>query len=308
MKNICADIIVTYNRKKLLMENIAALLAQDFIEHDILIIDNASTDGTCDAVKCFNDDRIKYFNTGKNLGGSGGFAYGMKLALENDYKYAWLMDDDAIPEKNALSSLVCQAKKLNDDFSFLASFVYWINGELHPLNTPRMLWTRKSRISEYKTIKEGLLPIGSCSFVGCFVNVDIARKTYLPFAEFFIYGDDIEYTMRLHKIAPAYLDLNSKIIHKSPTINSADIVIADKERITRFFYQTRNAVYNLKRQSLRGRLHTHKVFVQCVIKIIFMAPNHKFKRLGVFFKGRIAGIFFRPKKIYVEKNVMNDEK
>lgn len=301
MKNICADVVVTYNRKELLMENIEALLKQDFIEHDILIIDNASTDGTCEAVKRFNDDRIKYFNTGKNLGGSGGFAYGMKLALENDYKYAWLMDDDSIPDKFALSSLIRQANKVKDNFSFMASLVYWTNGELHPMNTPKMIWTRHSQISEYETIKEGILPIASCSFVGCFVNIEVARKTYLPFTEFFIYGDDVEYTMRLRRLAPAFLDLKSKIVHKSPSIKCADIVTADKERIPRFFYQTRNAVYNMKQQSLRGRLHTHKVFIQRVIKIIFTAPNHKFKRLGVFFKGRIAGIFFRPKKIYVEK-------
>ena len=42
-----AAIVVTYNRKELLKENIEKLLAQSFKSRlDIIIIDNASTDGT----------------------------------------------------------------------------------------------------------------------------------------------------------------------------------------------------------------------------------------------------------------------
>ena len=43
--NKYAEVIVTYNRKKLLKENIEALLNQTFKDHDILIVDNNSNDG-----------------------------------------------------------------------------------------------------------------------------------------------------------------------------------------------------------------------------------------------------------------------
>lgn len=39
-------LVVTYNRKNLLKENLEALLKQDYSEFDILVVDNASTDGT----------------------------------------------------------------------------------------------------------------------------------------------------------------------------------------------------------------------------------------------------------------------
>ena len=76
----CAVVVVTYNRAQLLRENLEALLQQTFSDFDILLIDNASTDGTVDVVRSFSDPRIRYFNTGKNVGGAGGFAIGMEKA------------------------------------------------------------------------------------------------------------------------------------------------------------------------------------------------------------------------------------
>ena len=102
----CVDIVVTYNRKELLRENISALIKQSYRDHDILVIDNASTDGTQKMVEELNNPFIRYYNTGKNLGGAGGFSYGLKIAAEGNYRYAWIMDDDSIPENSALESLI----------------------------------------------------------------------------------------------------------------------------------------------------------------------------------------------------------
>ena len=49
---------------------------------------------------------IIYFNTGKNLGGAGGFQYGLKVAHSLGYKFYWLMDDDTFPEPGALKALI----------------------------------------------------------------------------------------------------------------------------------------------------------------------------------------------------------
>ena len=46
---------------------------------DVFVIDNASTDGTLDALQYLIEAKeIKYFNTNKNLGGADSFNYGMK--------------------------------------------------------------------------------------------------------------------------------------------------------------------------------------------------------------------------------------
>ena len=64
--NKTVAIVVTYNRKELLRENIEALLSQENAELDILIIDNASTDGTEEMVRsiCARQYNVIYINTG----------------------------------------------------------------------------------------------------------------------------------------------------------------------------------------------------------------------------------------------------
>ena len=58
----------------------------------------------------------------------------MRKAIELGYLYAWIMDDDSIPEKEALQSLVDKGQALDGEFSYLASLVYWTDGKLFDMN------------------------------------------------------------------------------------------------------------------------------------------------------------------------------
>lgn len=292
MKKI-AIVVVTYNRKKLLEENLKALLEQKCSsEYSIFVIDNASTDGTEEYIKTIKNDKIIYYNTQKNIGGSGGFNIGLKMAIEQNYDYAWLMDDDSIVQKNSLNSLVTKAQDLNDNFSFLASLVYWTNGKLFKMNVPSIKYKNKNSVPFDLISKYKVMPIETSSFVGCFVNVKYALKVGLPIKEFFIYGDDEEYTMRLRKEEVAYLDLDSSIIHKAPSNKGADIVSAGEERITRFFYQSRNGMYIARKYN--KRLKRCKTVVARIFKVFLFSKDNKIKRIGVIIRGTIAGLFFNP--------------
>ena len=108
MDKSVAAIVVTYNRKDLLIENIESLKQQSESDNlDIIIIDNASTDGTESALQPYILDKsIIYINTGSNLGGAGGFNFGIGYAAKQQYKYLWIMDDDCVPEKSALKEFI----------------------------------------------------------------------------------------------------------------------------------------------------------------------------------------------------------
>ena len=128
MKNRVVAIVVTYNRCELLLEAIEAL-RKSCEKCDIFIIDNASTDGTKDKLTLYIDQKtIFYFNTGRNLGGAGGFNFGVRKAYEAGYDYIWLMDDDTIVEKDTLTELLDQAKTLKGKFGWLSSLALWIDG------------------------------------------------------------------------------------------------------------------------------------------------------------------------------------
>ena len=65
MKKVVA-VVVTYNRLLLLKENVDALLNQSYKSLDIMIIDNASSDGTEEYIKGLKNKNIIYINYRQN--------------------------------------------------------------------------------------------------------------------------------------------------------------------------------------------------------------------------------------------------
>ena len=119
-----AAVVVTYNRREMLMECIRHL-AQQSAACDILVVDNASTDGTGEAVQALDVPGLRYRNTGANIGGAGGFSFGMRWAVECGYDLVWVMDDDAFPETDALEQLLKADAKLDGKYGFLSGAVLW---------------------------------------------------------------------------------------------------------------------------------------------------------------------------------------
>lgn len=299
--NRVVAIVPTYNRLELLKENIQALLCQSYSGLDVMIINNASTDSTADYVKSLADSRIVYYDTGANLGGAGGFAYGMRKALEAGYDYAWLMDDDSIVMKDALEVLMQKAMLLDRRFSFMATTVYWTDGTQFPMNTcgPE----KGFQLNIDKVFEERLIPISKCSFVGCFINLAYAEKVGLPFAEYFIYGDDQEYTMRLRKEERAYWAIDSKIVHKAPTKIGSDIVRISSDRIDRFSIQTRNGLHICRCYGGTGNQIVQ--LLKRIRHIILRSPDYKLRRIKAIVVGMMQGITFNPKIVYINRPANN---
>ena len=299
MKNRIVDIVVTYNRKALLEENISSLLNQSFADHDVMIIDNASTDGTKELVQSYSDERVLYYNTGRNLGGAGGFSFGLRQAILSNYDYAWIMDDDSIPDPDALISIVDKLKYIDGDFSFISSLVYWIDGNIFPMNCPSINVT-KVEDANYDLVRRAkLLSINHGSFVGCFINLKIAKKVGLPISEFYIYGDDLEYTGRLRNEGPAYLNLDSIIVHKAPSNKGADVVTAEVDRIGRFYYQFRNGMY-IARKDKKVLKRIAKV-TKTIGKVFLKSKDYKPKRIRMILLGTVSGVFFNPQIEFVHQ-------
>ena len=296
-----ADIVVTYNRCALLKENIEALLNQTWQEHDIFIIDNASTDSTKELVFSFKDERIHYYNTGKNLGGAGGFAYGLEKVIVQGYEFAWIMDDDSIANKDALQSLIEKGRAIRNNFSFLASLVYWTDGKVFPMNVPLANWSNVVDMDYDMMKNHKLVHIKDASFVGCFVNLSVAKNEGLPISEFFIYGDDLEYTLRLGKIKEAYLDLDSNIIHKAPSNIGADVVTAGADRINRFYYQSRNGMYIARKE--KAVLKRLFLIAKRIVKVLLFSSDNRTKRVWTLSMGTVSGVFFNPKLKFVKGKV-----
>lgn len=288
--NIVA-IVVTYNRKELLRECILSLINQTVSNNiSIIIIDNNSSDGTREMIaEMMNDDRIAYCNTGKNLGGAGGFEYGVCKAMEREFDYLWIMDDDCIPENDAAEQFLSAAKKLGN-FGFMSSYVKWIDGTVCTMNVQRKNIARKLN----KFDKE-MIPIQIATFVSMFIPYYVVKETGAPIGEFFIWGDDWDYSRRISKKYPSYLIMRSVVTHKTLHNYGCDVSNDVPERINRYWYFFRNRVYQAKTEGMLGFVYWILNLAKNILKVLIFSQEKK-ERLKIIFKGTIDGIKFNPKE------------
>jgi len=233
-------VVVTYNRRELLLEALAAVQAQSRAPDAVIVVDNASADGSAAAVRArFPSARLAELP--RNIGGAGGFAHGMALALTDAADLIWLMDDDTVPEPDALRALL-QAREYDPARppALIASRVVWTDGRAHPMNTPRTK-PLASRGERRAAAAAGCLPIRSASFVSVLVDAAESRRRGLPQADYFLWNDDFEFTTRLLRGSRGWLCPASVVVHKTRTFGSTD---ADPG--PRFFYEVRNKIWMLK--------------------------------------------------------------
>lgn len=236
-----AAVVVTWNRRELLLESLAAVYAQTRPPDVVIVVDNASADGSADAVReHFPAARLTTLS--HNTGGAGGFAGGMALALADGADLIWLMDDDTVPEPGALAALVETRERppSGPPPVLLASRVVWTDGRAHPMNTPRVkpLATKAERAA---AAAAGCVPIRSASFVSILVDAAQTRQRGLPRADYFLWNDDFEFTSRLIRGNVAWLCPASVVVHKTATFGSTNVDPGE-----RFFYEVRNKVWMLR--------------------------------------------------------------
>lgn len=287
MKKVVA-VVVTYNRKKLLEECINALLDQTYTKLDVLVIDNASTDGTHELIAKLFGKSVKYLNTGSNLGGAGGFQFGVNRAAKLGYDYLWLMDDDSIPTPTALENLLKAADQLGT-FGFLSSKVLWKDQTMCKMNIPKVSLSHKLRDfnGQPKRIIMG-------TFVSFLVPTQVVVEVGLPIKEFFIWADDFEYSRRISRKYPSYFVPASLIVHKCKSNNGSNLVNDTPQRFSRYMYAYRNEVYVYRREGIAGWIHLVLKTGLHTARVISQSPNSKRKRLAIIWKSTINGLKFNP--------------
>lgn len=295
--NAVAAVVVTYNRKELLQECMEALLNQSGIDVDIIVVDNASVDGTDELMKDYigrtadTPNKLYYMRLKENIGGSGGFYKGIKMAAELKYRYIWIMDDDTIAKDDACIELYETAQLLEDDFGYLSSTVLWTDNKSCEMNIQKF----DNNISKsYQYVQRGIVPVRSATFVSLFLNLKAVEMLGLPLKEYFIWGDDKEYTLRLAGQYSCYYVSKSVVIHKMQSNTGSNIIVDDKTRISRYYYAYRNDLATAKKCGWKEVVNYYIIFVKTIIRIIRSGSSCKLKRIAAMFRGMFSGIFFNP--------------
>lgn len=235
-KCICA-VIVTYNRKELLKRCLEAVQDQSYPPEAIMIIDNASTDGTreylvensaigsaeieTELITDVSTKEIKifYYRLSTNQGGAGGFYTGLKIAHESHkYDAYWLMDDDGYPSNNCL----------REQLPYLDTYKYVMPVSIDIDNHCQLSWaTRKkdgvktTRYDELVNDWGKLMPF-IFPFNGSLMHRDLVEEVGYINPKLFIWGDDYEHYYRCLKAGFEPVTVLDAIfyhpVNKAPTV------------------------------------------------------------------------------------------
>ena len=205
--------IVTFNRQRDLMRCVNAVLSQSMPVRALLVIDNASSDGTveslismfdpgcltkylsCNTLMQLRDSNVFLLRMSENTGGAGGFHAALKYAEEflcSDYY--WLMDDDGYPSQECLSHLISDAACNKRDYVMPVS----VDIDNHEkLSWPSPLPSGK-KTEDYSALCSawGALIDHVTPFNGVLLSQYCVRTVGYIKKELFIWGDEYEHYWR----------------------------------------------------------------------------------------------------------------
>ncbi|MFC5494841.1 glycosyltransferase family 2 protein [Nocardioides caricicola] len=188
-----AAVVVTFNRLGLLQRLVERLTDVPELT-EVLVVDNASTDGTGEWLAALADDRVRVRTLTENRGGAGGFHDGLAWAMERGADLAWLMDDDGLPDEGCLATLL-----EHRDLDFWGPLVVdeaQPERLVFPIRLPGGTAVVHRLADVAAAARDGRIDDIVIPFNGVLVTRELVDRIGLPRAEFFIWGDDHEYRLR----------------------------------------------------------------------------------------------------------------
>lgn len=279
-------VVVTYNRLALLKECLQAL-QQQAPDIPVLVVNNASTDGTGEWLvqQQKKQPGLQVLQAKENLGGAGGFAWGMEEAWKQGADWIWIMDDDTIVQPESLPALL-EAVQEHPQGLFFSSRAVWTDGTDNKMNAHRLLEK-----------ENGICPVRcrEATFVSLLVSAEAIGTYGLPIADFFIWGDDIEYTRRLSHRGEGWYVPASVVLHKTKTNAGSDIVHDDPARLQRYRYAYRNEVFIAREEGLFRKLRQLAKISYHTLKVLVSSPDARMEKIRLIWSASRQGLSFDPK-------------
>jgi GT2 family glycosyltransferase len=193
-------IVLTWNGKVDTLECIKSLELLTYSNYKIVVVDNASEDGTCEAVRQLHSSVHVIKNT-HNFRFAGGNNIGIEFALENNANYILLLNNDTVADKNVLSYLIGSIEK--DKTVGMAGPKIYFHSD------PKRIWYAGGKINWWSgSISHlGVHEIDNGKFeklrytdyvTGCalLVKREVIEKIGMLDESYFIYGEDADWSLR----------------------------------------------------------------------------------------------------------------
>ncbi len=278
-------IVLTYNGKEDTIEFLESLKKTDYPNYEIIVVDNASTDGTTEAViKKFKN--IKVIENKKNLGFAGGMNSGIK---ESKGKYVVLLNNDFVASQKEWLSLLVNAVESDDIVGIAIPMILYYDtdiieslGKTMPgiftklISTTFLLGHKKKDKGQFREKIEIVAGNG-------LVRRDVFEDIGLLDEKMFIYFEEMDFSFRARQAGYKVIcEPRSKLWHKgSATIkegsyfaiyhnykNKIRFILKDYDSISKVFALSFNSIYYIFliiSYSLKGRPDLSKAVIDGVI-------------------------------------------
>ncbi|MTD57798.1 glycosyltransferase family 2 protein [Amycolatopsis pithecellobii] len=287
-----AAVIVTYNRAAKLAQVVKHVLAQTQRPDWVIVVDNASTDNTAETLRPYEaDGSLTVLRLAENTGGAGGFSAGMTKAYELGADFVWIMDDDCYPDANALEELLkgleTTERELDFKPSFACSVVTWTDGNICEMNNPGTTWDWGRLLARGHQV----VLVNHCSFVSVLIPRWAITRFGLPLKEYFIWFDDMEYTLRIAGAAPGVQVLSSTVVHDLGANLGVNFGQIESGNMWKYEYGIRNeASYRLHHEGFIAFV----AFARRLVKM--MAEGHVSRSLRIrAIRALLRGVKFDPR-------------
>lgn len=270
-KEKIAGVIVTYNRKELLLDNLISQEKQTRKLDAIYIIDNASTDNTKSFVLNKTNNNIKYIRLEKNIGCAGAFSLGIEQAFKDNFDWVYVMDDDGKPFNDlTIETLINKVYKLhyNKNNKIIANSLVLVNeNEL----SFKLYETFNYNLLKNK-LHDGIFEGQAKLWNGSLISASLYEAIGGPNKEFGFKGEEVDYKNRATK-ANAIIFTVFDSLYTHPQIKEVSLKYLFKtiyfsiEPDWKYYYIVRNRIYMLleNKQKFRAFMF-YKKFTFCVKK------------------------------------------
>lgn len=290
-------VVVTFNRLPLLQRLVARLGEVPGVD-EVVVVDNASTDGTgawLASQPTTGETPLLARTLEHNRGGAGGFHDGLAWAIDRGADLVWLMDDDGLPDRDCLASLLAHG----EDLDFWGPLVVDEDDPdrlVFPIRLPGGARVVSDIAQARAAAPDGVLADVVIPFNGVLVTKELVDRIGLPREEFFIWGDDVEYLWRAQEagarvatvtgarvLHPSVGELGTPMMWGRTTYNHSPSDL-------KHYCMARNNLVNLR--DYRGPLHALAFVVKTVWFYTFTRPNAARLRLSArAMRAGLAGEF-----------------
>ncbi len=243
-------IIVNWN-KKTMLEQLLTMLPDSTRNYDVdvLVVDNASTDGSQQMVR-EKFPNVRLLEHTKNIGGTGGFNAGMRWGMEaadRDYDFFWLLDNDVTLFPDSLSGLMTAIEALPHTAVAGSAILIMDKPDMVQECGSDINWRRGTLMSRGVGPFDKLEPnaiwqvdyVAACSLL---VRTLAIREVGIWDPAYFLYWDDIDFGLRFNRAGWRVVSTTaSRVCHASYNDRRA------QQGINNFYLCVRNPLYCLHR-------------------------------------------------------------